>query len=575
LAKPQKSTEQVNTLNHFVKGALSNHQFFYILTTFLSLQLSGCSKTDNSTIRDNVLVYCSEASPQSFNPQLVTSGPTFDASSRQIYNRLIEFEIGKNNLEPSLATRWEVSDDGKSYTFHLRKGVTFHSTQGFEPSRAFNADDVLFSFQRQWKSNHPYHRVSPLSFRYFESMGLDRHIKNIIKVDDYTVKFELNSPQAPFLATLAMDFASILSEEYAQNLTELGKPEQIDNMPVGTGPFQLVRYQPDAFIRYKPHPSYWKGKEQLEGLVFAITPDPSLRFARLIAGECDIMAKPLPIQIEAAYNYPQLAKYSEPGSNVSYLAMNTRKKPFDNLNVRLAINHAIDKKAILKIVYDNNAEEAVNPIPPNVWSYDDSAKPLSHSYSKAKQLLIEAGYPDGFSMELWAMPVQRTYNPNAIKMAELIQQDLEKIGVKARIVSYEFGTFLEKVKDGEHHAALLGWVGDNGDPDNYMSSLLSCSASRSGNNGAYWCDAQFDSYIQKASTLSDIKERSKLYVKAQRRFNEQYPWVAIAHAKQFVLANKRVKNLKLTATDGMYFSGVYLQKQPAQIELLGSSSEEP
>lgn len=573
MAKQQKSTEQVNTLNHFDKSAFNKCHFFFAILALLSLQLAGCSETSNQ-IRDNVLVYCSEASPQSFNPQLVTSGPTFDASSRQLYNRLVELESGGNSLKPGLAINWTVSEDGKSYTFYLRKGVAFHTTREFKPTRTFNADDVLFSFQRQWKSTHPYHQVSPLSFRYFDSMGLDRLIKNIIKIDDYTVKFELSSPQAPFLATIAMDFASILSEEYAENLVKQGKPEQIDNKPVGTGPFQLVRYQPDAFIRYKPHPDYWKGKEQLEGLVFAITPDPSLRFARLIAGECDIMAKPLPIQIEAAYNYPQLIKYSEPGSNVSYLAMNTQKEPFDNLNVRLAINHAIDKKAILKIVYDNNAEEAVNPIPPNVWSYDDSAKPVSHSYSKAKKLLTDAGYPDGFSMELWAMPVQRTYNPNAIKMAELIQQDLQKIGVKATIVSYEFGTFLEKVKDGEHHTALLGWVGDNGDPDNYFSSLLSCAAARSGNNGAYWCDPLFDSYIQKASTLSDEKKRAELYIKAQQRFNQQYPWVAIAHAKQFVLASKKVKNLRLTATDGMYFSGVYLQKQPNQIKTLDSSSEE-
>ncbi len=573
MAKLQKSTKQVNDLTRLIYTALKKQQFCLVFPILL-LQLAGCSKSENNNIRNNVLVYCSEASPQSFNPQLVTSGPTFDASSRQLYNRLIEFEAEGNQLKPGLATHWKISDDGKNYTFHLRKGVAFHSTSNFKPSRSFNADDVLFSFQRQWKSNHPYHQVSPLSYRYFESMGLDTLIKDIVKLDEHTVRFELNSPQAPFLATLAMDFASILSQEYAEVLIQKGKPEQIDNVPIGTGPFQFVRYQPDAFIRYKPHPNYWNGPEKLQGLVFAITPDPSLRFARLIAGECDIMAKPLPIQIEAAANFPQLKKYSEPGSNVSYLAMNTRKKPFDNLNVRLAINHAIDKKAILKIVYNSNAEEAVNPIPPNVWSYDESAKPVSHSYSKAKQLLNDAGYPDGFSMELWAMPVQRTYNPNAIKMAELIQQDLEKIGVKARIVSYEFGTFLEKVKDGEHHAALLGWVGDNGDPDNYLSSLLSCAAARSGNNGAYWCDPLFDSYIQKASRLSDIEMRTELYIKAQQRFNQQYPWVPVAHAKQFVLANKRVKNLKLTATDGMYFSGVYLQAPSDQILPLEPSSEE-
>ncbi len=545
-----------STVHSVLNGLVGS--FFALL---LALLLSSCTDSTQVNVRDSVLVYCSEASPQSFNPQLVTSGATFDASSRQLYNRLIEFDHTDNSLQPALAESWEVSPDGKSYTFYLRKGVSFHKNSHFTPSRAFNADDVLFSFQRQWKSNHPYHQVSPLSFRYFESMGLGTLIKDIIKLDEYTVRFELNSPQAPFLATLAMDFASILSEEYASSLISQGKPEQIDNLPIGTGPFQLVRYHPDAFIRYQPHPQYWKGKEPLAGLVFAITPDPSLRFARLIAGECDIMAKPLPIQIQAAENYQEMNIYSQPGSNVSYLAMNTRKKPFNDLKVRLALNHAINKKALLKIVYANNAQLAVNPIPPNIWSYDQTTKPLTHSYSKAKQLLVEAGYPDGFEMDLWAMPVQRTYNPNAIKMAELIQQDLEKIGIKARIVSYEFGTFLEKVKAGEHHTALLGWVGDNGDPDNYLSSLLSCAAARSGNNGAFWCDPEFDSYIRKASALSEQQDRAELYVKAQQRFSQQVPWVPIAHAKQFVLARKNVKNLQLADTGGMYFSGVSLSQQ--------------
>jgi dipeptide transport system substrate-binding protein len=545
----------------------------YLAWPILTL-LFGCLDNNNS-VREKVLVYCSEASPQSFNPQLVTSGPTFDASSRQLYNRLIDLEIENNSLQPSLAERWTISPDGKTYTFYLRKNVQFHNSAYFQPTRNFNADDVLFSFQRQWKTNHPYHKVSPLSFRYFQSMGLDRLIEDIIKIDNYTIQFKLTSPQAPFLATLSMDFASILSEEYAANLVTKGQPEQIDNLPVGTGPFQFIRYQPDAFIRYKPHPNYWKGPETLAGLVFAITPDPSLRFARLIAGECDIMAKPLPIQIQAADDYQQLKVYSQAGSNVSYLAMNTSKKPFDNLKVRTAINHAINRQALLKIVYDDHAELAVNPIPPNVWSYDHSAKIVSHSYSKARQLLSDAGYPNGFNMDLWAMPVQRTYNPNAIKMAELIQQDLEKVGIKTRIISYEFGTFLEKVKNGEHHAALLGWVGDNGDPDNYLSSLLSCAAARSGNNGSFWCDEKFDSYITKASTLAEKEQRAELYIKAQQRFNQQKPWVPIAHAKQFVLARSNVLNLRLASTDGMYFSGVQLKQSAKTPSENSTNSQEP
>jgi len=538
------------------------------------LGLVGCTVDTPSSVRDKVLVYCSEASPQSFNPQLVTSGPTFDASSRQIYNRLLEFEPGTSLITDSLATHWDIAEDGKEYIFYLRKNVSFHKTSNFTPTRFFNADDVLFSIQRQWKKSHPYHYVSSLGYRYFESMGFRKLIKRVVKLDDYRIKFELNYPAAPFLANMAMDFTSILSAEYADHLISTGNLEAIDNEPVGTGPFQLAGYQADAFIRYKAHPNYWKGKETLEELVFAITPDASLRFARLIAGECDLMAKPLPIHVKAAEEYANLQILSEPGSNVSYLAMNTRKKPFDNPKVRRALNHAINKKLLLKIVYGGTAEMAKNPIPPNMWSYDDSIQAIPFSLSKAKQLLTEAGYPDGFDMDLWAMPVQRTYNPNAIKMAELIQQDLEKIDIHASIISYEFGTYLEKVKNGEHQTALLGWIGDNGDPDNFFSSLLSCAAARSGNNAAFWCDREIDDLIYQAGVESDLEARAKLYQTAQKRFSEYNPWVPIAHSQQTILASTRIKNFHLTPTDGMYFSGVTLEPIK-NVELNDPSRTEP
>lgn len=521
--------------------------------------LTGCSLDSNSSIRDTVLVYCSEASPQSFNPQLVTSGPTFDASSRQIYNRLLEFKPGSSLVAGSLATHWEVSSDGKEYIFYLRKQVSFHSTKGFTPTRFFNADDVLFSFERQWKTNHPFHHISSLGYRYFEAMGLKKLIKRITKLDDHRIKFELNYPDSPFLSTLAMDFASILSAEYAERLIQENDLEAIDMLAVGTGPFQLVRYQADAFIRYKAHPEYWKGKEAIEELVFAITPDASLRFARLIAGECDVMAKPLPAHTKAASEYTNVRVLSEAGSNVAYLAMNTQKRPFDNQKVRRALNYAINKKALLKIVYGGTAVAAKNPIPPNMWSYDRGTTDFNFSLAKAKQLLKEAGFEKGFSMDLWATPAQRTYNPNAIKMAELMQQNLAKINVHANIISYEFGTFLEKIANGEHQAALLGWIGDNGDPDNFFSSLLSCAAARSGGNAAFWCDQEFDDLIAQAKTESNIAKRTQLYKQAQNRFSTQNPWVPIAHSQQYVLVNNRVENFRLTPTDGMYFSGVTLK----------------
>ena len=241
------------------------------------------------------LVYCSEASPEGFNPQLYTAGTTFDASSRAIYNTLVEFEHGTTNLRPGLAESWEVSDDGLQYTFHLRPGVKFQTTEGFTPSRDFNADDVIFSFERMWQQDHPYHTVSGGTYEYFNSTGLP----NSAQGDHESRRAHGDasssiSPNATFLPILAMDFASILSAEYADQMTAAGTPERVDLEPVGTGPFQLQAYQKDAVIRYQANPEYWEGKAAIDNLVFAITPDASVRWQKLQAGECHVIPYPEP-----------------------------------------------------------------------------------------------------------------------------------------------------------------------------------------------------------------------------------------------------------------------------------------
>lgn len=530
---------------------------------FCLIFLSGCQYKNQKSVRDDVLVYCSEGSPETFNPQLSTAGVTFDASSRTLFNRLVEFKTGTTTIEPALATSWEISEDGKQYTFQLRKNVSFHQTANFTPSRSFNADDVLFSFQRQWQKSHPFHNPTKLSYRYFESMGLGSLIENIEKLDSHTVRFNLIRAEAPFLATLAMDFASIFSAEYAQQLLANDNIEAMDNQPVGTGPFQLVRYQPDSFIRYKAHPNYWQGQQQLKNLVFAITPDPSLRFARLVAGECDVMANPLPIHIRSTTQFEDTKVLSNAGLNIAFLSFNTHKPPFNNKQVRLALNYAINKQSIINAVYQQTAVVAVNPLPPNMWAHDDTVRDYPYNPNKAKLLLAEAGYSSGFNMTISTMSAQRAYNPNAKKMAELIQQDLRAIGVSVDIETYEYSSFLQKVRQGEHHSALMGWISDNGDPDNFFTPLLSCDASIGGTNSSFWCNKEFSELIHKARFKSNISYRKSLYKQAQRVFKQDSPWVPIAHATQHIIFNPRVKNLKILPSDGVSFKGVFLQKTEA------------
>ena len=477
----------------------------------------------------NTLIYCSEGSPEGFNPSLYTSGTTFDATSRHIYNKLAEFERGSTNVTPGLAESWVVSEDGLVYQFNLRRGVKLHSTKNFTPTRDFNADDVVYSFERQLKKDHPYHKVSGGSYEYFNGMDMPNLLKSVEKVDNYTVRFTLNHPEAPFIANMAMDFASILSAEYADKMLKAGTPEKVDLDPVGTGPFQLVSYQKDAVIRYKAHPDYWGGQALIDNLVFAITPDNSVRWAKLKAGECHVMPYPNPADVEAMRNDPEITVMQQEGLNVGYLAFNTEKKPFDNKLVRQALNYAVNKQAIIDAVFQGSGQIAKNPIPPTMWSYDDSIQDYPYDPAKAKELLAKAGYPNGFETDVWAMPVQRPYNPNAKRMAELIQADFAKVGVKAKIVTYEWGEYLKRSREGEHQSVLLGWTGDNGDPDNFMYVLLSCAAAK-GANRARWCHKPFDDLLKEAKRTTDVSKRTALYKKAQKIFKEEAPWVTIAHS---------------------------------------------
>ena len=502
------------------------------------------------------LVYCSEGSPENFAPSVNTTGTSFDASE-QIYDNIVDFERGGTKVVPGLAESWTVSKDGTEYTFHLRKGVKWQSNKNFKPSRDFNADDILFMFERQWKENDPYFKVTSSNHAYFGDMGMPKLLKAVEKIDDYTVKFVLNNPEAPFLSNLAMQWAGVQSKEYAIAMLKAGTPEKIDQDPLGTGPFQLVQYQKDALIRYKAFPQHYAGKAKIDDLIFAITPDASVRWAKLQKGECHVMPYPNPADVPAMRKDANVTVMEQPGLNVGYLAYNTTKKPFDDVRVRKAVNMAINKQAIVDAVYLGTGMAAKNPIPPTQWSYNNAVKDDPFDPAAAKKLLAAAGLPDGFTTDLWAMPVQRPYNPNARRIAELMQADLAKIGVKAEIKSFEWGEYRKRMQAGEHQMGMLGWTGDNGDPDNFLNTLLGCSSAKAnGSNVARFCFQPFEDRIQKAKVVTNPAERTKLYEKAQVIFKEQAPWFTIAHAVQLKPVRKEVIGFKLSPFGRHTFYGV-------------------
>lgn len=505
------------------------------------------------------LVYCSEGSPEGFDPALYTAGTTFDASSHPIYDHLTEFKVGTTEVLPGLAESWEVSEDGKTVTFKLRQGVKFHANDQFTPTRDFNADDVIFTFDRQGNPDNPYNSYSGGTWEYYGSMSMPDLVESIEKVDDYTVKFNLTRPEAPFIANMAMDFASIVSKEYADAMMEAGTPEMLNQAPIGTGPFKFQAYQKDAVIRYLRNDEYYGDKAKVESLIFAITPDASVRYQKVQAGECHIMAYPNPADVQAMKDSDDVVVMEQEGLNVGYLAYNTNVAPFDNAKVRKALNMAIDKQSIIDVVFQGSGQIAKNPIPPTMWSYNDAIEDDQYDPEAAKAMLEEEGVTD-LSMKIWAMPVQRPYNPNARRMAELMQDDLSKVGVDVEIVSYEWGEYLERSKAADRDGAvLLGWTGDNGDPDNFLAVLLGCDAVGNSNR-ANWCNEDFDKLIQEAKVLPTQEERAPLYEQAQQIFKDQAPWDTIAHSVVYMTMRPEVEGYVVHPLGGHIFNAVGLKE---------------
>ncbi|NOR26425.1 MAG: ABC transporter substrate-binding protein, partial [Desulforhopalus sp.] len=325
-----------------------------------------------------------------------------------------------------------------------------------------------------------------------------------------------------------------------------------------TGPFQLVAYQKDAVIRYKAHPDYWAGKAPIDNLVFAITPDASVRYQKLKAGECHIMPYPNPADLEAMAKDDDINLLQKEGLNVGYMAYNTKIAPFDNPKVRKALNMAINKQAILDAVFQGAGKAAKNPIPPTIWSYNDDIVDDPYDPAAAKKALAAEGVKD-LKMKIWAMPVQRPYNPNARRMAELLQNDFAFVGVEVEIVSYEWGEYLKRSKDEDRDGAvLLGWTGDNGDPNNFLAVLLGCDGV-GGANRSQWCHQPFEDLIQKAKIVADPAERTKLYERAQVVFKAQAPWATIAHSVVFQPVRKEVVDFRIDPFGGNVFYGVDLK----------------
>lgn len=507
-----------------------------------------------AAVEAKTLTFCSEGDPETLSPIFNTNTTSLDVTA-QMYEGLVAFKKGTTQIRPALAERWTISEDGLTYKFFLRKGVKWHTSDDFTPTRDVTADDVLFSIQRQWQPEHPFFKVSQERHPYFNDMNMGQVLQAVEKEDAYTVVIKLNRPVAPLLANLAMPWASIYSHEYAQSMMKKGEPQRIDERPIGTGPFQLVRYEKQKIVQFKPFEQYWGGSGAVSSLVFLIEPNSNKRLSNLESDVCQILAYPPPVDLQKIMRSPKLKLLSQTGLNVGYLAYNTEKKPFDDVRVRRALNMAINKRKILRSVYNHTAVPAINPFPPIQWSYSREVDDDEYNPARAQSLLTEAGYPNGFKTELWAMSVPRPYIPDALSVAKLIQADLAEIGVTLDIKSPAWAVYSKGMQAGEHEMALYGWTSDNGDPDNFLNTLLGCHAVR-GSNVAKFCYAPYNDLVVQASQSPNIDERIRLYEKAQKIFKAQAPWFTIAHATQFKATRADVVGYELSPMGVSEFFGV-------------------
>jgi peptide/nickel transport system substrate-binding protein len=471
------------------------------------------------------------------DPITVTDGESFKVTEN-IFDTLVSYKEENTEVVPGLAESWEVSPDGLTYTFKLRQGVKFHDGSDF------NAEAVKFNFDRWMDKNNPLH--SKEGYEYYNDMfggylGDETHvIKSVDVVDPYTVKFTLNRPLAPFIQNLGMSCFAIASPKA---LKEMG-PEKFNENPVGTGPFVFKEWKRNDTITLEKNPNYWQpGLPKLDKLVFKVIPENTARLTALTSGEIDLMDGLNPDDAQTVKDNKDLQLILRPSMNIGYVGFNVEKKPLDNPKVREAIAYAINKPAIIEAFFAGLGEPAVNAMPPSIWGWNGDIKDREFNLDKAKQLLAEAGYPNGFKIKFWAMPVPRPYMPDGVKIAEAIQQDLKKIGVEAEIVTMEWATYLDKTKKGEQEMFMLGWTGDNGDPDNFLATLFDKN-NIGGNNRSRWANEEAHQLLMKAQSATSKEERTELYKKVQEIMFKEVPVVPLAHSTPALAAKANVINYK-------------------------------
>lgn len=515
---------------------------------------SGCWNNNETQDKDGItqsnktFVVAQSGSPISLDPANINDTVSMYVTN-QIYESLLSYKPDSTEVQPALALDWEDTKDGLIWTFDLRRGVKF------QDGTDFNAQAVKYNFDRWRLQNHPRHKGS---FEYYNSMfnGFPGNIKDIQVEDPYKIKFILNKPQAPFLSNLAMTSFAISSP------TAVAKyGDEYYKHPVGTGPFKLLKWNKNKEIILGRNDNYWGDKAKIKRVVFKVIQSNSMSLRELQKGKIDAIIDLNPDEVKLINKDTNLQVILRPSMNIGYLAINNEKAPFNNIKVRQALNYAVNKKALINKYYGGLAKIAKSPLPPFLWGYNDEIQNYDYNPAKAKALLAEAGLPHGFKTTLWTMSLARPYIPWPLEIADSIKADLAKVGIQADISVYDWQTYVKKGKAGEHNLYLIGWIGDNGDPDNFLYMLFDKNNTVKGSatNFAFYKNDKVHDLLIRAREESDQNVRADLYMQAQGIIMDDAPIVPLVHTTPPVVARKSVRNWLPHATGSEAFNYIEIR----------------
>ena len=489
-----------------------------------------------------------QAEPVSLDSHQVSDYNTHRAAYG-LYDHLLHFKDESTEVEPGLVESWEISDDGLVYTLHLRKGVKFHD------GTDFNAEAVKFNIERQIDPNHPYHDTGEFLYAEF-TWGM---VEKVEVADEYTAKITLKEPFAPFLNHLAMHPAAMVSPAAVE---KYGRDFSIN--PVGTGPFKFVSWTPGVEIVLEKNPDYWRGAPKIDRVIYRPIIEDQPRLTELEAGGVSFIVNVPPDELARLKGDDRFTVVEQPGMHTWWVAFNHTKAPFNDKRVRQAMNYAVNKKAIVDNILKGTGVLAFNPLPPVVWGYTDDVQRYDYDPEKAKELLAEAGYPDGFSCSFW-IPESGSGMQQPVPMGTAIQADLKAVGIDCKIETFEWGTYLDKVivppEDAEFDLFEMSWIGDNGDPDNHSYILLSGEQwPPHGYNMGFYKNDEADALMKEARTTFDRAKRTELYNKILKILAEDPPWIIIDHETQIVVMDQKIKNFKLHPTGPFRFENVWIEE---------------